>query len=122
MNKKEYPIWKEIKYDEYLIEGHIFSYEKQLKHQGKIVLNYVVYDSDEANKTYDDLFNQKKFIKKPQINLNPYDNKNHPLWSFHDPYLYDEDYMEATLYEIELEKEGKPIMPFQNDEHVTSWH
>lgn len=35
MNKKEYPIWKEIKYDEYLIEGHIFSYEKQLKHQGK---------------------------------------------------------------------------------------
>ena len=30
MNKKEHKIWQEIKYDEYLSHGHIFSFEKQL--------------------------------------------------------------------------------------------
>lgn len=122
MNKKEYQIWKEIKYDEYLIEGHIFSFEKQLKFQGKIVLNYVVYDSDEANNTYDDLFNKNKYIKNSQININPYNNKNHTIWSFYDPLLYDDNYIEACLLERDLIEDGKCFIPYDNLYETKIWH
>lgn len=42
MNKKEHQIWQDFKYDEYLMNKHIFSYEKQLRFQGKIVLDYII--------------------------------------------------------------------------------
>lgn len=122
MNKKEYQIWEEIKYDEYLIEQHIFSFEKQLKFQGKIVLNYVVYDSDEANNTYDDLFNKNKYIKNSQININPYNNENHPIWSFYDPLLYDDNYIEACLFERDLIEDGKCFISYENLHDAKIWH
>jgi len=122
MNKKEYQIWEEIKYDEYLIEQHIFSFEKQLKFQGKIVLNYVVYDSDEANNTYDDLFNKNKYIKNSQININLYNNENHPIWSFYDPLLYDDNYIEACLLERDLIEDGKCFIPYENLHDAKIWH
>jgi len=122
MNKKEYQIWEEIKYDEYLIEQHIFSFEKQLKFQGKIVLNYVVYDSDEANNTYDDLFNKNKYIKNSQININPYNNENHPIWNFYDPLLYDDNYIEACLLERDLIEDGKCFIPYENLHDAKIWH
>jgi len=122
MNKKEYLIWKEINYDEYLIEQHIFSFEKQLKFQGKIVLNYVVYDSDEANNTYNDLFNKNKYLKNYQININPYNNENHPIWSFYDPLLYDDNYIEACLLERDLIEDGKCFIPYENLHDAKIWH
>jgi hypothetical protein len=120
MSKKEHQIWQQINYDDYLIEGHIFSFEKQLKFQGKIVLNYVIYDSDEANKTYDDLFNQKKSIKKPQININPYNNENHPIWECR--YTYEDNYMESLYGEICLvQEDGKYIQPYEDYEKLKYW-
>jgi len=116
MNKKEYQIWKEIKYDEYLLDGHIFSFEKQLKFQGKIVLNYVVHDSDEAYKTFQELELKSKPDNKHKeiIESISYDNKNHQFWNNTD--LYREDYLDASYYEYLLVKEdGKYIIPY--DEH-----
>jgi len=122
MNKKEHQIWQDFNYDEYLFYQHIFSYEKQLKSQGKIVLNYVIYDSDEANNTYDNLFNDNKFIKNSQTNINLYDNKNHPIWSFYDPLLYDDNYCEACLHERDLIEDGKCFILYDNLYDAKIWH
>jgi hypothetical protein len=116
MNKKEYQIWKEIKYDEYLLHRHIFSFEKQLRFQGKIVLNYVVHDSDEAYKTFQELEVKNKPDNKDKevIESILYDNKNHQFWNNKD--LYREDYLDASYYEYLLVKEdGKYIISY--DEH-----
>lgn len=117
MNKKEHQIWQEIKYDEYSLNGHIFSYEKQLKFQGKIVLNYVIHDSIEAYETFKQLeIENKSDNKDKEVNIEvvSYDNKNHQFW--HNKNLYDEDYLEASYGEYLMQKnEGKYIIPY--DEH-----
>lgn len=122
MNKKDHQIWLDFKYDEYLFYQHIFSYEKQLKSQGKMVLDYVVHDSDEANKIFDDLFNEHKKLKKSKININPYNNKNHPIWSFYDPLLYDDNYCEACLLERDLIEDGKCFILYDNLYETKIWH
>jgi hypothetical protein len=114
MIKKEYQIWKEIKYDEYLFHKHIFSYEKQLKFQGKIVLDYIVHDSVEAYITFQELDKQNKSDNEFTIKCISYDNKNHQFWN--NKNLYDEDYLEASYYEYLMQKEdGKYIIPY--DKH-----
>lgn len=122
MNKKEHQIWQEIKYDEYLLNKHIFSYEKQLTFTNKRILSFAFYDSEEAFITYMNLIEEKKPIKKPQINLNPYNNKNHPIWHRDNCYMYDEDYMENLYGEICLVKEdGKYIQPYEDYEKLKYW-
>ena len=123
MNKKEHKIWQEIKYDKYLSHGHIFSFEKQLKQQGKIVLSYIVHESDETYETFKKLniindYNKKK-EKIIEFSSN-YDNKNHELWN--NPSLYkDDEYLEATYYEILLVKEdGKYIIPY-DENNIKLW-
>lgn len=125
MNKKEHKIWQEIKYDQYSLNGHIFSFEKQLKFQGKIVLDYVVHDSIDTYETFKKLdinnnYNKKKetIIKSSSI----YDNKNHPIWDFYDPKLYDEDYIEACLLERDLIEDGKCFIPYKNLYDTKIWH
>lgn len=124
MNKKEHQIWQEIKYDEYLSHGHIFSFEKQLKFQGKMVLDYVVHDSIDTYETFKKLDINNNYNKKKEtiIESSPtYDNKNHPIWKYDDPYL-DEDYLEALLYERDLIEDGKCFIPYKNLYDTKIWH
>lgn len=123
MSKKEHKIWQEIKYDEYLCHGHIFSFEKQFKFQGKIVLDYVVHESEETYKTFYELNINNNYNKKKENIIEfslTYDNKNHELWN--NPNLYEDDeYLEATYYEILLVKEdGKYIKPY-NENDIKLW-
>ena len=125
MNKKEHKIWQEIKYDEYLSHGHIFSFEKQLKFQGKMVLDYVVHESEETYKTFYELDINNNYNKEKEVIIESsltYDNKNHPIWN--NPSLYkDDEYLEATYYEILLVKEdGKYIIPYDdNENNIKLW-
>ena len=127
MNKKENKIWQEIKYDEYLSHGHIFSFEKQLKFQGKIVLDYIVHESEETYKTFYELninnnYNKEKenIIESSTIyNNKNYDNENHQLWN--NKNLYREDYLDATYYEYLLFKEdGIYIIPY-DENNIKLW-
>ena len=117
MSKKEHQIWQEINYDEYLIEGHIFSFEKQLKQQGKIVLSYVVHESFETYETFQKLDINNNYNKEKEIIIESsltYDNKNHQFW--HNKNFYEEDDLEASYGEYLMQKdEGKYIIPY--DEH-----
>ena len=124
MNEKEHKIWKEIKYDEYLSHGHIFSFEKQLKQQGKMVLDYIVHESEETYKNFYELDINNNYNKKKENIIEfslTYDNKNHELWN--NPNLYEDDkYLEATYYEILLVKEdGKYIKPY-NENDIKLWN
>ena len=124
MSKKEHKIWQEIKYDEYLSKGHIFSFEKQLKFQGKMVLDYVVHESDETYETFKNLDINNNYNKQKETIIEfslTYDNKNHPIWNFYDLYL-DEDYLEASLYERDLLEEGKCFVPYKNLYDTKIWH
>jgi hypothetical protein len=78
MNKKEHQIWQDFKYDEYLMNKHIFSYEKQLRFQGKIVLDYIICDGFEAQETFQKLDNENKTVKQEQVLS--YQNESHELW------------------------------------------
>lgn len=123
MNKKEHKIWQEIKYDEYLSHGHIFSFEKQLKFQGKMVLDYVVHESEETYKTFYELNINNNYNKEKENIIEfllTYDNKNHEIWN--NPSLYkDDEYLEATYYEILLVKEdGKYIIPY-DENNIKLW-
>ena len=123
MSKKEHKIWQEIKYDEYLSHGHIFSFEKQLKQQGKMVLDYIVHESEETYKIFYELDINNNYNKKKENIIEfslTYDNKNHELWN--NPNLYEDDkYLEATYYEILLVKEdGKYIKPY-NENDIKLW-
>jgi hypothetical protein len=123
MNKKEHKIWQEIKYDQYSLNGHIFSFEKQLKFQGKIVLDYVVHDSIDTYETFKKLDINNNYNKEKEIIIEflpTYDNKNHELWN--NPNLYEDDkYLEATYYEILLVKEdGKYIIPY-DENNIKLW-
>ena len=127
MNKKEHKIWKEIKYDEYLCHGHIFSFEKQLKFQGKMVLDYIVHESEETYKTFYELninnnYNKEKetIIESSTIYDNKnYDNENHQLWN--NKNLYREDYLDASYYEYLLFKEdGIYIIPY-DENNIKLW-
>jgi len=124
MSKKEHKIWQEIKYDEYLSHGHIFSFEKQLKFQGKIVLDYVIHDSIDTYETFYEL-NINNNYNKEKANIiefsSTYDNKNHLIWKYDDPYL-DEDYLEASLYERDLIEDGKCFIPYKNLYDIKIWH
>lgn len=123
MSKKEHKIWQEIKYDEYLCHGHIFSFEKQLKFQGKMVLDYVVHESEETYKTFCELNFNNNYNKKKEIIIESsltYDNKNHKLWNNSSLYK-DNKYLEATYYEILLVKEdGKYIIPY-DENNIKLW-
>ena len=124
MSKKEYKIWQEIKYDEYLSHRHIFSFEKQLKFQGKMVLDYIVHESDETYETFKNLDINNNYNKQKETIIEfslTYDNKNHPIWNFYDLYL-DEDYLEASLYERDLLEEGKCFVPYKNLYDTKIWH
>jgi len=120
MNKKEYQIWEEIKYDEYLSHGHIFSFEKQLKFQGKIVLDYIVHESEETYKTFYELDKLNKFDNKETTIENiTYNNENHQLWN--NKNLYREDYLDASYYEYLLFKEdGIYIIPY-DENNIKLW-
>ena len=117
MYKKQHPIWLEIKYDEYLFHKHIFSFEKQLRFQGKIILDYVVHDSIEAYETFKQLDKLNKSDNKDKeikIEVVSYDNKNHQFWHYEN--FYDEEYLEASYSEYLMQKEdGIYIIPY--DEH-----
>jgi hypothetical protein len=124
MNKKEHKIWKEIKYDDYLSHGHIFSFEKQLKFQGKIVLSYIVHESDETYETFKKLDISNNYNKKKENIIefsSTYDNKNHNIWKYNDPYI-EEDFLEASLYERDLLEDGKCILPYQCFTNVKLWN
>jgi len=126
MNKKEHKIWQEIKYDEYSLNGHIFSFEKQLKFQGKMVLNYVIHESEETYETFKKLdinnnYNKEKEKETIIESSTIYDNKNHHIWKYDDPYL-DEDYLEALLYERDLIEDGKCFIPYKNLYDTKIWH
>jgi hypothetical protein len=124
MNKKEHKIWQEIKYDDYLSHGHIFSFEKQLKQQGKMVLDYIVHESEETYKTFQKLNINNNYNKEKEIIIESsltYDNKNHHIWKYNDSYI-DEDYLEALLYERDLLEEGKFILPYQDFTKVKLWN
>jgi len=124
MSKKEYKIWQEIKYDEYLSHRHIFSFEKQLKFQGKMVLDYIVHESDETYETFKNLDINNNYNKQKETIIEfslTYDNKNHPIWNYDDRYL-DEDYLEASLYERDLLEEGKCFVPYKNLYDTKIWH
>jgi hypothetical protein len=127
MSKKVHKIWQEIKYDEYLSHGHIFSFEKQLKFQGKIVLDYIVHESEETYKTFYELninnnYNKEKetIIESSTIYDNKnYDNENHQLWN--NKNLYREDYLDASYYEYLLFKEdGIYIIPY-DENNIKLW-
>lgn len=121
MNKKEHKIWKEIKHDEYLSHGHIFSFEKQLKFQGKMVLDYIVHESEDTYKTFYELDKlNKSDNKEVTIESISYDNKNHHIWKYNDPYI-EEDFLEASLYERYLLENGKCILPYQCFTNVKLW-
>lgn len=95
MNKKEHQIWQDFKYDEYLMNKHIFSYEKQLRFQGKIVLDYIICDGFEAQETFQKLDNENKTVKKEQVLS--YQNESHEIWK--NKYLYDvyQDSLEFSM-------------------------
>lgn len=123
MSKKEHKIWQEIKYDEYLCHGHIFSFEKQLKFQGKMILDYIVHESEETYKTFYELNINNNYNKEKETIIefsSTYDNKNHHIWKYDDPYL-DEDYLEALLYERDLLEEGKFILHYQDFNKIKLW-
>lgn len=123
MSKKEHKIWQEIKYDEYSLNGHIFSYEKQLKHQGKMVLDYIVHESEDTYKTFYELNINNNYNKEKETIIDfssTYDNKNHHIWKYDDPYL-DEDYLEALLYERDLIEEGKFMLSYQDFNKIKLW-
>ena len=123
-SSRSHKIWQEIKYDEYLSKGHIFSFEKQLKFQGKMVLDYIVHESDETYETFKNLDINNNYNKQKETIIEfslTYDNKNHPIWNFYDLYL-DEDYLEASLYERDLLEEGKCFVPYKNLYDTKIWH
>lgn len=129
MNRKEHQIWKEIKYDEYLIDRYIFSFEKQLRFQGKIVLDYVIFDSYVAQKTYEVLeldVKNKLIHKKQEVNYQykSYNNENHPFWK--NKNFYNDDYLETLYYECLLvEEDGLYIIPYDikpyEEDNIKLW-
>jgi len=128
MNKKEHQIWQEFKYDEYLFHKHIFSYESLLSFQGKIVITYGFYDSDEAYNFYNSLITEDKKLKTPDVNINLYDNKEHPIWEFDKETFksiyadYDEVYYdEHILYECELLEQNKPVIESKDFKEIKIW-
>ena len=122
MNKKEHKIWQEIKYDEYSLNGHIFSFEKQLKFQGKIVLSYIVHDSIDTYETFKKLNISNDYNKKKENIIefsSNYDNKNHELWN--NKNLYREDYLDASYYEYLLFiEDGKYIITY-DENNIKLW-
>jgi hypothetical protein len=122
MNKKEHQIWQEIKYDEYSLNGHIFSFEKQLKFQGKIVLSYIVHDSIDTYETFKKLNISNDYNKKKENIIefsSNYDNKNHELWN--NKNLYREDYLDASYYEYLLFiEDGKYIITY-DENNIKLW-
>ena len=122
MNEKKHKIWKEIKYDEYLSHGHIFSFEKQLKQQGKMVLDYIVHESEDTYKTFYELDINKNYNKEKEIIIESssiYDNEKHQLWN--NKNLYREDYLDASYYEFLLFKEdGVYIIPY-DENNIKLW-
>jgi len=97
VKKKEHQIWSETKYDEYKYYKHIFSFEKQLQFEGKIILDEIFFDSDEARKTFEELDepDELKENKKNKIKCVVYDNEKHELWKHKNFYCHDEiEYIE----------------------------